>query len=193
MKKLTFGFIALATALAFTPAALADSFIVGTIGVAGGNDQWSATGITFTNTSATERDATGDLATVFGSSPATTSTTIGVTNFTFSSPDVLIFTTSTGVATFTITGPINVSLDNGDFLDISGTGILTLTGYAPTEATFSFDSTDSSSSYGTTGSSTFGIDITATGVSATPEPSSLLLFGSGLLGFAGMLRRKLAK
>jgi hypothetical protein len=97
------------------------------------------------------------------------------------------------VATFTITGPINVSLDNGDFLDISGTGILTLTGYAPTEATFSFDSTDSSSSYGTTGSSTFGIDITATGVSATPEPSSLLLFGSGLLGFAGMLRRKLAK
>jgi hypothetical protein len=33
--------------------------------------------------------------------------------------------------------------------------------------------------------------ITGADYSATPEPSSLLLFGTGLVGFAGMLRRKL--
>jgi hypothetical protein len=61
-------------------------------------------------------------------------------------------------------------------------------------ATFSFDSTDSGNNYGSSGSSTFGFDITSQDVTPdVPEPSSFLLFGSGLLSFAGMLRRKLAK
>jgi hypothetical protein len=34
------------------------------------------------------------------------------------------------------------------------------------------------------------LDISATDVSATPEPSSLLLLGSGLAGLIGMVRRK---
>jgi hypothetical protein len=36
-------------------------------------------------------------------------------------------------------------------------------------------------------------DIAATPTSVTPEPSSLILFGTGLLGVAGTLRRKLAR
>jgi hypothetical protein len=107
----------------------------------------------------------------------------------FSSPDVLIFTVGTSTGTFTITGPITVALDNSQYLLFSGTGILTLTGYSATPGTFSFSTTDSGNNYGTSGSSTYGFDINAT---PTPEPSSLLLFGTGLLGFAGILRRKIA-
>ena len=193
MKKLAIGFLALATALAVTPSALAAPLIVGSFGFTGGDDQWSATGTTFTNTLGNERDATGDFATVFGVSPATTPSTIDITMLTFLSPDGLIVSTDTGGVTFTITGPIDVSLDNSEFLNLSGAGILNLPGYAPTAATFSADSTDSGFNFGAGGSSTFGIDITSEGVPPVPEPGSFLLFGSGLLSFAGLLRRKLLK
>ena len=46
------------------------------------------------------------------------------------------------------------------------------------------------SSEGAIGSETFTIDGTSSGP-VIPEPSSLLLMGSGLLSFAGMMRRKL--
>lgn len=42
------------------------------------------------------------------------------------------------------------------------------------------------------GSSSIGTTAKVT-VSAVPEPTSMMLFGSGLLGFAGVIRRKLGK
>ena len=189
MKVFTFGLIAIAAALIIVPGASATQ-IVGSIGVGGGNDVWSATGISFNNPSAIARDASGDFASILGATPATNPATINDTVFNFTSPDSLIFTIGNDTATFVITGPLDISLDNKDFLNLSGAGTLYLTGYDPTPANFNLASTDSSSTWGSTGSSTYGIDVSAT---PTPEPGSLTLLGTGLLGFAGMIRRKLAK
>jgi len=189
MKRYALGFLALATALAITPSALALPLIVGTIGVTGGNDKWNGTSVSFTTTSGSVSDETGDF---IGIVPLSSATTINAGVLTYLSPDVLWFTTSIGSASFTITGPVDVTENDGVNLQISGTGILTLTGYAPTLATFNSDSTDSSDHYGAN-SSTFGIDITSEGVPPVPEPGTLSLFGTGLLGLAGMLRRKLTK
>jgi len=42
------------------------------------------------------------------------------------------------------------------------------------------------------GGDILGRDSSMTPVAATPEPGSLLLLGTGLLGFAGMMRRKIS-
>jgi hypothetical protein len=193
MRKLTLGFFALATAIAFAPTALADP-ISGSIGVDGFNDQWNGTSITFSSINAIAHDATGDYALIFGVAPATNPATIDSSSITFASPDELIFTIGTDTATLTITGPVDVALDNDEYLDLSGTGTLTLTGYDATPGTWSFSTTDSNDNFGDSGSSTFGFDITAmpgtSNTALTPEPGSLLLLGSGLAGLAGILRSR---
>ena len=190
MKNLKLGLFALATALVLTPVAFADP-IVGSLDVGGGNDQWTTTNITFTNVNATGRDFTGTFQTVFGN--GTAAATILTNPITFNDPDKLIFEVGDYLATFTITNAINIVYDGVDFLNVTGSGYLTMAGYDDTRAVFNLTSTDTNSNRGASGSSGYSFVVTTYGVAVTPEPTSLLLLGSGMLGLAGMLRRKMAK
>jgi hypothetical protein len=107
MKKFSVVLLALAAALAFSPNVLASPYIVGTIGVTGGNDNWSTTALILTTSAGVVADDGGSFAGL--TSPTVniahgSAATMDFSTLTFASPDVLVFTTNTGVATFTITG-----------------------------------------------------------------------------------------
>ncbi len=94
-------------------------------------------------------------------------------------------TESGQTATFTLASEFYIpsSFDGLSSVDVYGTGTFTLTGYAPTPGNFEFTINNATS--------TVSGSFSGTGIAApTPEPSSLALLGTGLLGAAALARRR---
>jgi hypothetical protein len=179
--------LALGAALAIsTSLAYADTLGTGAIGVGPAPDgqaiiHWTSTGLYYNPFGdAVVNEAQGSLASFLGEN-------VGVNGFNFSSVSaatpVEVYFTNNGVDTldYFLTS-LTVVTDTSSLLILEGSGYFTDTGYTNTDANLELTaSANGVTNYETTS------DITP-----TPEPGSLMLLGTGLLGAAGIARRKFA-
>lgn len=170
--------LALITALVISAAGIAKADpIAGSLGIAGGNDTWN------TSTKTVDFTSAGFVVTADGTfASALIGTSVTLDDFSYATGSYSPFTVFSGSDGITLDlTSITEGYTNSSGLHIVGTGVLTESGYTPTAGTFIFNSSVSGDS------AAFEATATAT---AVPEPASLALFGTGLLGIVGIARRK---